>query len=261
MTETAEFPFAALAEEDITADWDACHRSRVLGTETAPENTTGMWVQLRSDSKEARAERKQWPKRLRLFKNLKCLSVNGCTPELLESICELPALRRLSIVRGRITDLRGLKHLSNLTHFYCCGNPRLMALDGIQGAKSLIGLSLVGNFENVQTLEPLANLPALESLVLGANDFRKNSYESLTPIAKLKTLRHLGIFGTRVNRDGLFPIGELRNLEYLYLDKRQLRQWSAAEYCHLYKHLPKLRGDLISLAACDHEFRRRHRIS
>jgi Leucine-rich repeat (LRR) protein len=259
-----QFPFAQLAAEGIVAEHDACSSStadpKALYDHTSRENTIGRWLHLRSDTKEERAERKAWPKRIQQFTSLKCLSVNGCTPELFESICMLPALMRLSIVRGRLSELESLKRLSTLTHFYYVGSPKLTDLDAIGEVKSLVGLSLTGNFAGVRSLAPLANLTELLSLALGANDFTRNTYDSLAPVGKLQKLRHLAIFSTKLGRDGLFPIAELKDLEYLYLDKHQLGQWSAAEYQHLHTRLPRLRTNLIELAATDREFQKQHRI-
>jgi Leucine-rich repeat (LRR) protein len=227
---------------------------------TSPEGTVAARLLLRSDSKEERAERKAWPSKLREFTNLKCLWVNGCTPELFESIGHLRSLLRLSIVRGRVPTLDGLNHLAALTHFYYCGSPKLATLHPIGEASSLIGLTLVGNFENVPSLEPLGSLSRLESLCLGANDFCQNSYESFAPIGKLRKLRHLAIISTKVSRGGLFPLGELQNLEYLSVSPGQLKFWSIQEYQHLYEALPKLKTNLIELAATDREFQKKHKI-
>lgn len=163
----------------------------------SPKDTVAARLFLRSDSKEERAERKLWPNKFLEFANLKCLWVNGCTPELFESISKLRSLRRLSIVRGRVFKLDGLNHHLALTHFYYCGSPKLVSLGPIGETSSLTGLTLLGNFENVRSLEPLGNLSKLESLALGANDFCQNSYESFAPIGKLAKLRDLAITSTK----------------------------------------------------------------
>lgn len=127
-----KFPFIELDAEGIKADWDPLHPpvcdSKCPAQDTAPEATIGLRLQLRSDSPQAKAERKEWPARLLQFKSLKILSVNGATPELFQSICKLPSLLKLSIVRGRVPELDGLEALVNLTHFYFCGNPALHLL-------------------------------------------------------------------------------------------------------------------------------------
>jgi hypothetical protein len=100
MTDVEKFPFGELERDGIIrADWGAwhpsiCDQSDRLGSEANPETTLCMRLFLRSDTKQERAERKEWPNKLLRFKTLKCLKVNGCTPELFESICMLPALRR-----------------------------------------------------------------------------------------------------------------------------------------------------------------------
>lgn len=63
-----------------------------------------------------------------------------------------------------------------------------------------------------------------------------------------------------MRRDGLFPIGELQNLEYLWLHRLQLKFWSVQEYQYLYEKLPKLKTNLIELAATDCEFQKEHKI-
>jgi hypothetical protein len=269
VAELDKFPFAEVQAEGIRADWSAWHPSICAQSDlklltrldsAPPETTVAATLFLRSDSKEERAERKAWPKRLLDFTGLKCLWINGCTPELFESIGQLRSLLRLSIVRGRVSNLDGLNRLSALTHFYYCGSPKLANLDPIGETSSLIGLTLVGNFENVRSLEPLGSLSRLESLCLGANDFCQNSYESFAPVGKLRKLRDLSIFSTKVSRDGLFPVGELQNLEYLCLATGQLKFWSVQEYQHLHERLPKLKTNLLELAATDREFQKEHKI-
>jgi len=266
MTDVEKLTFGELERDRIIrADWGLWHPSLCdqrdqLGSDANPETTLCMRLFLRSDTKQEKAERKGWPNKLLRFKTLKCLKVNGCTPELFESICMLPALRRLSIVRGRVPSLHGLKGIPDLTHFYYCGSPRLASLEGLNELKSLVGLSLVGNFESVRTLDPIANVSELQSLCLCANDFCQNRYESLTPIGALRKLRDLAVLSTKVDRDGLFPIGKLRGLQYLTLAEDQLRFWSIAEFRHLHENLPNLKGNLIRLAANDVDFQREHKI-
>jgi Leucine-rich repeat (LRR) protein len=264
MADLQDFPFVELAQEAIAADSDACHPSicppERITDETVPANTRAMWVQLRSDTKKDRADRERWPERLREFTNLECLSVNGCTPEFFDALCRLPALRRLSIVRGRISDLGKLQSSRRLTHFYFCGSPKIADLEGLNKVSSLQGLSLIGNFKNVGALDPLRSLSQLVSLKLGANDFAQNTYESFEPIGSLARLRALAIFGTKVHRGGLAPIGQLQNLEYLYLEKNELKNWPVSDYRRLHGRLAKLKGNLIELAATDPDFQRQYGI-
>ena len=126
--------------------------------------------------------------------------------------------------RNRITDLRPLANLTNLTQLHIWhrevdGMPPVTNLD-ISPLLGLVNLERL-SVENsgISDISPLAGLKGLQ--VLGLSD---NNIEYLSPLAGLKKLRHLNLSDNSIK--DLSPLAELTNLEELWIENNPATDFS-----------------------------------
>ncbi|MDE0638574.1 MAG: leucine-rich repeat domain-containing protein [Candidatus Poribacteria bacterium] len=126
--------------------------------------------------------------------------------------------------RNRITDLRPLANLTNLTqlhiwHRELAGMPPVTNLDisPISGLVNLERLSLENN--GISDINPLAGLKKLK--LLGLSD---NTIEDLSPLVGLKKLQHLNLSDNSIK--DLSPLAELTNLRELWIENNPATDFS-----------------------------------
>ena len=126
--------------------------------------------------------------------------------------------------RNRITDLRPLANLTNLTqlhiwHREVAGMSPVTNLDisPLSGLINLERLSLENN--GISDISPLAGLKELQ--LLGLSD---NSIEDLSPLAGLKKLHHLNLSDNNIK--DLSPLTGLTNLEELWIENNSVTDFS-----------------------------------
>jgi hypothetical protein len=122
-------------------------------------------------------------------------------------------------------NFRSLAPLSELT------NLRTLAIatypdDSLEPLANLRHLTYLNvlHFPRVSDLTPLSELSDLETLSLSSLPSWDVSgkvleVESLQPLANLRRLRHLELFGVRPRKDGLLPLMNLDQLESARLSK------------------------------------------
>ena len=126
--------------------------------------------------------------------------------------------------RNRITDLRPLANLTNLTQLHIWhreigGMPPVTNLDisPLLGLVNLERLSLENS--GISDISPLAGLTGLQVLGLSANNI-----EDLSPLVGLKKLRHLNLSANNI--EDFSPLAELTNLEELWIENNPATDFS-----------------------------------
>ena len=138
--------------------------------------------------------------------------------------CALSLKELLLGGRNRITDLRPLANLTNLTqlhiwHREVADMPPVTNLDisPLSGLINLKGLTLQNS--GISDISPLAGLKELQLLGLAVNNI-----ENLSPLAGLKELWHLNLSDNNIKDFG--PLTGLTNLEELWIENNPATDFS-----------------------------------
>ncbi len=260
MTELMPFPSDEVSGQDLDAHffgWKREFSEQIEHADPGDDLSVRRGLFISGDARRKR----QWEKALARTPPLRYLYVRTrVSQSLFDQICRLKTLQRLSIDSTSISDCSGLRKLVGLTHLALGSSPNLRDLQPLGDLSGLKALDISGNWQHVRNLSPLGQLHRLQGLGLRGLESRVQTFESLEPIASLPELRYLLLTGVRVERGGLQPLSSLSNLEYLQLNSNELACWPAENFAGLWKHLTRLRHNLVELAATNSEFRAAHGI-
>lgn len=198
---------------------------------------------------------------LQLLQKLSCLGIDGLVnQQFFDEVCQLPSLKRLSIVRSSLKNIHQLENLTDLTHFSLSGSPSLDSLCPLEALSSLFSLDLCGSFNKVSTLECVANVSSLNHLCLSGTESKVKSYETFSPLKSISSLKSISLFNVDMKNDGLTPLVYIKSLEYIYVNSSCLKKWRKSDYITLYENLPNLKTNLIELAATNKKFQKEYKI-
>jgi len=115
------------------------------------------------------------------------LNLDNCRATQIEGLTEdFKALESLSLINVGLTTLKGFPSLPNLRKLELSDNRISSGLNLLQGCSKLTHLNLSGNkIRDIETLEPLKNLPELKNLdlfnceVTNMEDYRDQVFELL----------------------------------------------------------------------------------
>jgi hypothetical protein len=139
------------------------------------------------------------------------------TQPLFDAACQVPGLEGLWIKwsGASIKSLAALKHCPQLRHLYIGSSTQVADLRPLAHLPGLEVLELEA-FTGVTDLSPLARLPRLEQLGYFGSIWTIVRIASLTPFARLETLRHLDIANLRATDVGSFrALAKLTRLEHM----------------------------------------------
>ncbi|MBB6521772.1 leucine-rich repeat domain-containing protein [Pseudoteredinibacter isoporae] len=255
--------FRGLCEVGLGADHDQWYDldGKAFTAFDGLENSSLSGVE-RFNLRQEVAGMRNWRDRLKFFEKLLYLGIEGSVnQEFFDKVCLVASLKRLSIIRSRIKSIESIEALSNLTHFNFMGSPGLESFKPLKGLPGLSVLSLCGDYREIDCLDDLGELPNIESLTLSGLETKTKTYESLSSIVAMKSLRALMLYNVRFEEQGLDPLAKIQTLEYVYLSPACVRFWKKQDYQFLLESLPNLKNDWIKLAAFDAGFQREYKIT
>ncbi len=153
-----------------------------------------------------------------------------------------PIAARLDVERLTIVEMRGgaLEDLNcpRLTHLNITWATKLADVSAVSGWRDLEFLELTDT-PKVHDLSPVADLKKLRALVFQGGMWTKNRAATLTPIADLPALEVLMLLNLAVDEGGLRPLARLKALQAMFLSN----QFETADYAYLSVHLPRVACD------------------
>lgn len=200
----------------------------------------------------------KWLKVLPQLANVEKVIIPGTaiSDRLMCAVCEHRTIKRLQFDSTRLNTFDMLGELTELTHLAIGSSPRIDSLKPISKLKSLISLSIQGNFPKIHNLADIRPLTQLKGLSLCGQDYKKIKLISLADLVYLQNLEFLSLIAISVEQDGLTPVTKLPKLEILQLRHQRPSEWSKEDYEMLYQSNPRLKGSLIKRAATDEKFRK-----
>ena len=160
----------------------------------------------------------------------KLCSVNAKT---FQPIAARLDIERLTIVEMRGGDLADLE-CPRLTHLNITWATKLADVSALSRCSRLRYLELTDT-PKVHDLSPLSKLANLRALVFQGGIWNRNRAQSLDPIADLPALEVLALLNLAVEEGGLRPLAKLARLKALFLSN----QFETADYAYLSVHLPR----------------------
>lgn len=172
-------------------------------------------------------------KNLRMFKQLRSLSLSQATEQQLNLVLDLTTIESLKLEQSEVTHkwlnrLITLRQLRSLC--FCDMLIDDTSLGPISNLVELRQLEMRNTVVRGSGLRLLGNLRNLESLALVCNDLK----EGIEEVAKLQKLRKLSLHGSVATDDKLREIAKLSELEIL-----DLGQWELADHA-AFKALTRL---------------------
>lgn len=149
--------------------------------------------------------------RLTKLRSLQAYSVDS---EYLEEISNIPDLEHLYISRITTEDISPLAKLRKLKQLVIIDGFKVKTLDWTESLQSLQTLG-IENFPAIQTLTDLAKLKSLRHLGIEGGMLKPMKVDSLNPLASLSNLECLFLTNLRVLDKQLQPLHELLNLRVL----------------------------------------------
>ncbi len=169
--------------------------------------------------------------------------------QIFEAVCQMPNLEILDAGWGGIKDLSSISKLKNLKYLRLASLP-IENIEPLFNLKNLEALYF-DSLKRVKSYEGLKLLPNLVELGISASiGSAVLSLESIEHLAELKTLRYLDLSKTRIRDKNIRILGDLKNLETLWLPY----YYKKADFEYLYHNLPNLREGSPIVVVTDQEF-------
>ncbi len=149
------------------------------------------------------------------------------------NLCRLLRAETLHFHDMRVADIRPLTAIRGLKQLAIRWNNRLADLSPLAQLRQLQVL-LLEDTPKVFDLGPISRCSALSALECSGGLWRKNSVASLEPLAELPLLEHLVLTNLKIQAGGLRPLAGCKRLRRLQLSN----QFPTEEYAFLSVALP-----------------------
>lgn len=163
-----------------------------------------------------------WAAALKGHRHLRYLSIwaGYTTQPLFDSIASIGTLERLALGYLRARDIAGMAGLKRMEYLSIVSLSAADTLAPIGALRELVSLSL-GISKKIGSLDSLVvdGLPRLRALVLGSSSERPVTVESLSPLASLPALEYLFIGGLRPRDKAFDVLAELPALKAVQLER------------------------------------------
>ncbi len=159
----------------------------------------------------------------------------------LRSICRHLDVRSLSLYEMRVADLEPLTQLADLRGLAIRWNTKLSDIAPLERLGRLEELVLE-HVPRVFDLSPLGSLRRLRFLDFSGGTWARNRVSTLLPLAELPALEELVLTNLSVERDGLRPLAGCRRLRSLTLSN----QFPTDDYAFLSVRLPDTACELFA---------------
>jgi hypothetical protein len=178
------------------------------------------------------------------FKNLQGVWVWRPVDAHLEELSRFPRLSVVRLVEPRITSLAPLKHLPNLQALSMDDPPVLNGLEGLRNLRCLT----MRHFRRINSLSSVAALPELRALSLSTipswdASRRCLQVESLEPLREAVALESLALMGVWPQDGRLDALHSLAKLKFLHISA--VYGFSLEQYAALRRSLPNARGHCL----------------
>lgn len=162
------------------------------------------------------------------------------TQELFDAACRIPSLEGLYVKWSGISSLAPLPALTRLEALHLGSSPGITDIKVLAGMSPLRWLQL-DNLKTISDLSPLGGLTALEGLGFTGAEGKRQTVDSLAPLAALTRLRWLHLGSIHVADGSLRPLGKLAALRWLGLGNF----FALGEFAWLAAALPETSGDWL----------------
>ena len=178
------------------------------------------------------------------FANLKGVSLGHPSQQHLEFFQHFSSLKCVCLIVPRVTSLTPLAALRHLQALELDDPPTLAGLDRLTNLKCLV----LRHFRRIKSLEPLATLPHLRAVSMSTipswdASRRCLEVDSLEPLAGLSALESLSLIGVKPLDRRLDPLHRLTQLKYLHISHEF--QFQLEDYAALARTLPKTSGHCL----------------
>jgi Leucine-rich repeat (LRR) protein len=171
------------------------------------------------------------------MKNLKYLYFESrLTQNLFNSICDMDFLEGLYFKWSNITDISRISDLSNLKHLHIGSSPKIADISALSKMNSLLTLE-IENIKVLNNISFICDLTYLEGLGINGSLWTTQTIASLNPIQKLKHLKFITLYGTKVLDGSLKPLATLKSLERIWIAPFYKKE----EYDYIINNLPGLK--------------------
>jgi len=181
---------------------------------------------------------------LQSLANLKGVSIGHATQDDLEFITCFAALTCVRLVTPRITSLAPLGALARLAALELDDPPTLAGLYKLVGLKCLV----LRHFRRIKSLAPVGILSGLRAISMSTipswdASRRCLEIESLEPLSQLPELESLCLIGVKPLDGRLDPLQRLTHLKYLHISHEF--QFQLEDYAALARALPNASGHCL----------------
>jgi len=156
--------------------------------------------------------------------------------DLFDAATRIQGLEALISGWGTIKTVASVADCKSLVALNIASKPSITGVHCVNQLPLLRVLGIV-NVREIYDLGFLSSMSALEELDICGSMWSVQKVASLYPLANLKNLRSLFLLDTRISRDGLRPLHQLKNLENLVCDFH----YRASEFTALKQALPSLK--------------------
>ena len=179
---------------------------------------------------------KRWCEVLPTLAQLKFLWLHShVTQKLFDAACMAPNLEGLYVKWSNIKTINAIESVRHFRYFHLGSSTRLESLEPLRSLKNLVWLELE-NIKRITNFELIAELQSLQGLELSGSMWTAQVVDSLAPIGRLKSLRHLYLLNLRAKDKTLKTLLPLKTLERFL----SATWWTEDEVRQLYDANPKL---------------------
>jgi hypothetical protein len=188
------------------------------------------------DSETARKKRLiKWCKILPGLK-IKMLKLHATHQDLLDSATQIKGLEALSTGFGRLETIESATHCETLKSLIIDSCPSLTGMAFLKRLQNMKMLA-IENVREAQDLSFVSSLVTLEDFSICGSIWTIQKVNDLWPLVALKKLQVLRLYSTKILKDGLLPLYNLKNLVKLECSL----YYTPAEFKALRDALPSLR--------------------
>jgi hypothetical protein len=163
------------------------------------------------DTPSIRSKRlKQWCQELPSLK-IRMLKLHASHQYLLEAAAQIKGLEALSTGWGRLHTIEPVASCETLISLVIDSCPSLTGLSYLKSLHHLKMLS-IDNVREAQDLRFISALQSLEDVSICGSIWTIQKVNDLWPLTELKNLQVLRLYSTKVLRDGLLPLHQLKKL-------------------------------------------------
>lgn len=159
----------------------------------------------------------------------------------LQTICRYLDVRSLSLYEMRVADLEPLAQLAELRGLAIRWNTKATDITPLKRLGRLEELVLE-HVPRASDLSPIGSLQSLRFLDFSGGTWTRNRARTLAPLADLPALEELVLTNLSVERDGLRPLAGCRSLRSLTLSN----QFPTEDYAFLSVRLPNTSCELFA---------------